>query len=220
MSLPRVLEPEVMDTASEARDYDAMDHAAVNARFVEDLLGAGPDLGSTLDVGTGTALVAIELRRRAPEARVLAVDLAEEMLALGRRNVEIAGVGGIELQRADAKELPFATGAFRCVISNSLVHHLPDPAVGLEEMVRVLAPGGLLFVRDLFRPDDDAEVARLLALHAGRDTPSQRALFEASLRAALRVDEVRALAGALGVPASAVRATSDRHFTLSWRNER
>ena len=40
--LPRVLEPEVMYTEEEARDYDRMDHAEVNARFVADLLAEGP----------------------------------------------------------------------------------------------------------------------------------------------------------------------------------
>ena len=38
--LPRVLEPEVMDSPEEARDYDAMDHAEVNRRFVADFLTA------------------------------------------------------------------------------------------------------------------------------------------------------------------------------------
>ena len=41
--LPRILEPELMDTAEDAREYDAMDHAAVNAVFVNDLLAALSD---------------------------------------------------------------------------------------------------------------------------------------------------------------------------------
>jgi hypothetical protein len=43
----------------------------------------------------------------------------------------------------------------------------------------------------------------------------QRALFDASLRAALTVDEVRALVGPLGIAPAAVQATSDRHWTLA-----
>ena len=41
--LPRTLEPEVMDSPEEARDYDAMDHAEVNRKFVDDLLAASTD---------------------------------------------------------------------------------------------------------------------------------------------------------------------------------
>src|SRR5262245_28528158 len=53
--LPRVLEPEVMDTEAEARDYDAMDHATVNRAFVADLLALWDGRGTALDLGTGTA---------------------------------------------------------------------------------------------------------------------------------------------------------------------
>ena len=76
---------------------------------------------------------------------------------------------------------------------------------------------GVLLVRDLFRPANDLAVQLLLELHAASDTPRQRALFEASLRAALTVDEVRAMVAPLGVPPEAVQATSDRHWTLAWR---
>ena len=61
--LPRTLEPEVMDTEEEARDYDAMDHRDVNTRFCDDLLELldGKPPRRALDVGTGTALIPIEL---------------------------------------------------------------------------------------------------------------------------------------------------------------
>ena len=55
MALERVLEPEVMDTYEEARDYDSMDHQAVNKLFVDDLLAVGNIGNDILDVGTGTA---------------------------------------------------------------------------------------------------------------------------------------------------------------------
>src|SRR5829696_7370650 len=85
--LPRVLEPEVMDTPEEARDYDAMDHATVNRAFVADFLALWDGRGPVLDVGTGTAQIPIELARWFAVGEVLAIDLAEEMLAVGRANV-------------------------------------------------------------------------------------------------------------------------------------
>ena len=237
--LARVLEPEVMDTAEEARDYDAMDHAAVNARFCEDFLrfaghGGQPALGRRaariLDFGTGTALIPIELCKRAGGFEVVAIDLAEHMLDLGRKNVARAGLEGrITLQRVDAKGTPFEDCAFGAAVSNSIIHHIPAPAVCFAEMWRVTAKGGLLFVRDLHRPESDAEVDRLVALYAGdpRGEPpadaarvasfeNQRALFRASLCAALTVEEVAAMVAPLGVPAAAVTMTSDRHWTLAY----
>jgi ubiquinone/menaquinone biosynthesis C-methylase UbiE len=218
MSLPRVLEPEVMDSDEEAADYDAMDHGAVNARFVGDFLALSPDLDAVLDVGTGTALIPIELCRRAPEARVVAVDLAASMLALAARNVERAGLGhAITLRLADAKALAKEGGAFGAVVSNSIIHHIPEPGPVIGELVQALRPGGVLFVRDLFRPDSDAEVENLLRLYAAGETERARGLFEASLRAALTLAEVREMAAAHGIPPSAVTQTSDRHWTLAHR---
>src|SRR5437868_4755741 len=161
--LPRVLEPEVMASPEEARDYDAMDHSAVNRAFVADFLSAWDGRGPVLDVGTGTAQIPVELCRRHPAAAVTAVDLAGPMLGLAAANVRRAGLEGrVRLERCDAKCLPHADGAFGAVISNSIVHHVPEPGDVLGEMLRVTAPGGLLFVRDLLRPADEAELARLV----------------------------------------------------------
>jgi ubiquinone/menaquinone biosynthesis C-methylase UbiE len=80
--LVRVLEPEVMESPEEARDYDAMDHAGVNRGFVEDFLVAarGANLASdadVLDLGTGTAQIPIELCAQNPTVHVMAIDMAE-----------------------------------------------------------------------------------------------------------------------------------------------
>jgi ubiquinone/menaquinone biosynthesis C-methylase UbiE len=222
--LARTLEPEVMDTAEEAADYDAMDHSTVNRVFVDDFVAAlnrgltppGSPM-SVLDVGTGTALIPIELVRQVRELgdlrsgqrhgqetgrnlRVTAIDLAEEMLKLGRINVERAEYSDcITLELVDAKGLPYANSSFDAVMSNSIVHHIPEPRGTLAAMWRVLRPGGLLFVRDLLRPETNDEVERIVATYAGNESPRQQQLFRQSLHAALTVDEVGALLGELGV---------------------
>jgi len=231
--LTRVLEPEVMDTPLEARDYDAMDHAAINRAFVTDFLFAAlaadlltlplPAEGTAawfdvLDLGTGTAQIPIELCRRVPSVRVMAVDLAIEMLQVAQFNVETAGLRErIQLDRVDAKSLPYPAGMFAAVVSNSIVHHIPEPNVVLAEAMRVVRPGGLLFVRDLLRPADEATVRHLVSIYAGEANDHQRAMFEASLRAALSLDEIRELVASLGVAPETVAATSDRHWTWSAR---
>lgn len=220
--LARVLEPEVMDSSDEARDYDAMDHGEVNRRFVADFLAAQQHSGldaavEVLDLGTGTAQIPIELCTQNPQARVVAIDLAESMLRLGRDNVARRGLSQrITLEKVDAKRLPYALGRFAAVMSNSIVHHIPQPLGALSEALRVLQkPGGLIFVRDLARPFDDRQVRNLVDTYAAGANDHQRQLFEASLRAALSVEEIRALITQLGFDPANVQATSDRHWTWS-----
>lgn len=212
--LPRVLETEAMDTPAEAVDYDSMDHGEVNRVFVADLLDAGPKPGLVLDLGTGTAQIPIELCGQSPQSRVRAVDLAHHMLKVGRENVRKAGLADrITVQRADAKRLPYRNEAFSTVISNSIVHHVPEPREVLEEAWRVLAPGGLAFFRDLFRPPDEAMIRRLVDTYASEANDHQRQMFADSFRASLTVEEVRRLVAGLGSPPDSVRATTDRHWT-------
>ncbi|MBA4067066.1 MAG: class I SAM-dependent methyltransferase [Isosphaera sp.] len=216
--LPRVLEPEVMDTPEEASGYDAMDHAAVNRAFAADFLAVWDGANPVLDVGTGTAQIPVELCRQHPAVRVIAVDLADHMLALARVNVDRAGFADrIAVEKADAKALHFPDGHFAAVVSNSIIHHIPEPSRCLAEMHRVCRPGGVLFVRDLLRPADAAELRRLVDLHAAGANDHQRAMFAASLHAALTVAEVRDLVGRLGYPPAAVRQTTDRHWTFTTR---
>jgi ubiquinone/menaquinone biosynthesis C-methylase UbiE len=212
--LQRVLEPEVMDTAEEARDYDAMDHSAVNRLFVNDFLQVWTGAGIVLDVGTGTAQIPIELCRRHPTAQVVAIDAAGHMLAVARGNVRRAGFDDrVRLECCDAKRLPHADGSFDAVISNSIVHHIPAPAAVLREMVRVARPGACLFVRDLLRPADEATLRDLVDRHAAGANDHQKRMFADSLHAALNLDEVRDLVAGLGFAPAGVTQTSDRHWT-------
>jgi len=215
--LARVLEPEVMDMEDEAREYDQMDHSEVNRRFVTDFLAIHQGGWKVLDVGTGTALIPIELCQREKRAIVLAIDAAEHMLRRAAVNVAGAGlVGRIHLELTDAKGLKYEDHSFPAVISNSIVHHIPQPSRVLCEMARVLAPGGTLFVRDLLRPDDEATLQHLVQTYAGSATETQRALFDASLHAALNLNEIRSFVRELGLPVDGLAQTSDRHWTWAY----
>lgn len=212
--IPRILEPEVMDSAAEARDYDSMDHSAVNRIFVTDLLAVWDGRGPILDVGTGTAQIPIELCSRHAGAQVVAIDLAEHMLAVGRENVRRAGLAQrVRLELVDAKKMPYPSGSFATVISNSIVHHIPEPAAVFAEMSRVVASGGLLFVRDLLRPSDKETLNHLVDTYAAGANNHQRQMFADSLHAALTLEEVRGHVAGHGFDPATVQATSDRHWT-------
>ena len=223
--LSRVLEPEVMDSVAEAVDYDSMDHSEVNQRFVDHLLAARTAGEGTaerpvrvLDVGTGTAQIPLELCGREIPTQVTGIDLAAHMLQVGQRNIIRAGMTSrVRLEQVDAKDLPYASGSFDWVISNSIVHHIPDPLSCLREMLRVLAPGGLWFVRDLLRPPDLETLQHLVRTYAGEANAHQQQMFDDSLHAALTLEEVGSLLTELRVPTEWVTQTTDRHWTIRGR---
>ena len=127
MALERILEPEVMDSPKEAQEYNDMDHSAVNEMYVAELLAFAMgnvemdreldddsnddedfELGDVLDLGTGTALIPIELCRQHAGCRVMAVDLAASMLDLAVYNVEANSMTErINLAQIDAKSMGF-----------------------------------------------------------------------------------------------------------------
>lgn len=212
--LPRILEPEVMDTPEEARDYDSMNHSEVNRLFVADFLRVYADNGVVLDLGTGTAQIPIELCRQHPSMNVHAIDLAEHMLDLAEENVRRSGLlDRIRLQKVDAKGLPFENHSFAAVVSNSIIHHIPAPAAVIGEMVRVTKPGGVIFVRDLLRPDDRTRLHQIVRAYAGDANAHQQKMFADSLHAALTLEEVQSLVEAVGMDPADVTQTSDRHWT-------
>ena len=222
MLLERTLEPEVMDTVDEAVDYDAMDHSTVNHAFVQDLLqfaGETISAGAVIDVGAGTALIPLELIQAAPHVGpIIAVDLSVEMLRLAVQHLRNRKLlARILALLTDAKRLPFADDSCEVVISNSIVHHIPQPVDVFHELRRIIKPGGILFVRDLMRPSTTGVVEQLVNQYAGDENPHQQQLFRQSLHAALTVEEVGDLLDSTGFTVARVSATSDRHWTVTAR---
>ena len=213
--IPRNLEPEIMDTAEESAEYDAMDHSEVNRRFVADFLQVCPNPQSPiLDVGTGTALIPIELCRANPNVKVIAQDASREMLEIAKRNVENAGLSDrITVQLSNARALPMEDKTIGTIISNSIIHHISEPEVLFAELARVGTHDAVYFVRDLLRPSSVEELDHIVQTYAGESTAHQRKLFRESLYAALTLDEVRALLTMYEFNSDHVQVTSDRHWT-------
>jgi ubiquinone/menaquinone biosynthesis C-methylase UbiE len=218
----RILEPEVMDTAQDAEEYDAMDFLAANTLFAEDALALAAPLGerslSVLDIGTGTAQIPVLMLQRRSALEVTAVDLAREMLRVGARNVAAAGLSeSCRLAYMDAKALRFGAAKFDLVICNSTAHHIPEPVQLFREIARVVKPEGAVLVRDLVRPASMDDAWAIVKRVAAGEHIRQQQLFFDSLCAALTLEEVGALAREAGLGKMQVARVSDRHWTLERR---
>jgi ubiquinone/menaquinone biosynthesis C-methylase UbiE len=213
--MDRILEPEVMDTWLESTAYDAMDFAAVNTVFANDAIELDPYAIKILDVGTGTARIPILMCQQRNQYLITGVDLAQSMLIIGQRNVEEAGLNQrIRLERVDSKRMPYPNLEFDMLVSNSLVHHLPDPLSFFKEIKRLVRPGGAILIRDLIRPDNDTIVNDLVAQIGSDYDVRQQQLFHDSLKAALTLDEVRSLIDRVGLIQVELSQSSDLHWTI------
>jgi SAM-dependent methyltransferase len=99
---------------------------------------------TVLDVGTGTGVVALQVARQVGEqGRVVGIDLSEGMLAMARRRAMTAGLESrLEFQTMDAESLDFGSESFDAAVSLYALRHFPNPLRAVQELFRVLKPGG------------------------------------------------------------------------------
>jgi len=117
-----------------------------NGRWRREMVGhvAATEPQRVLDVACGTAGVTLQLTERTG-AEVVGVDLTEAMLREGARRVEAAGHDDrIDLVLGRGQQLPFAEGAFDAVTFTYLLRYVEDPETAIDEMARVVAPGGVV----------------------------------------------------------------------------
>ena len=103
-----------------------------------------------LDVGCGTGVFASRIRQTLPNAQVWGIDLVAGMLAKGAARWK-AHADGICAIQADSERLPFGRGVFDVVTCANSFHHYPHQDRAVEEMRRVLKPGGRLMLVDGYR---------------------------------------------------------------------
>ena len=101
--------------------------------------------GPVLEIACGTGSLTGLLRQQLPgDIHLIATDISPGMLELAQR--ELGHLSGIEFQAADAMDLPFPSASFGAVVCQFGIMFLPDKRQGLNEMFRVLKPGGKAYV--------------------------------------------------------------------------
>jgi ubiquinone/menaquinone biosynthesis C-methylase UbiE len=119
-------------------------------RFIADLAGSLPPGTRLLDVGTGPGYLLDYLARDRPDLSLWGLDFSPDMIRRARERV-VAFRAGPRWLVADACRLPFPAGVFGQVVATFSFHAWPCPVAGLQELRRVLAPGGRAWVYELRR---------------------------------------------------------------------
>lgn len=144
---------------------------------------ARPEGAFVLDVGAGTGDLTIELLRQGARC-VVALDVTPAMLAAGRAKALARGAAGARWLAGDALRLPFPNDTFDAVTNAFVLRNLADLQCGLDEMARVLRPGGRLVCLDMTRPQPGL-FARLYRLYFHHLVPPVAGLLSGD-RAAYR----------------------------------
>jgi ubiquinone/menaquinone biosynthesis C-methylase UbiE len=211
-----------MDLPEEARAYAAAKFPDVMESVVNRLLELAGDTPATaprmIDLGTGPGTIPIMVARARPTWRITAVDAAKAMTRIAQIGVKMSGVAGrVTIQTVDAKATGLPDASFDIVFCSSLVHHMPDPAPLWREIKRLAAPGALIFVRDLKRPDSADAARALVDRYMADQSELLREEFHRSLLSAFTIEEIRRQLDDAGLSNLGVEPVPDRFLDVAGR---
>jgi ubiquinone/menaquinone biosynthesis C-methylase UbiE len=132
-------------------------------RDLTDVLGHEPRARRALDVACGTGYASVGLAAAVLAVEVLGRVIAISMLERSRAYAARAGVT-VPLTLADAERLPYADDIFDLVVARGALHHVPDPLRALQEIRRVLEPGGTAIVLAEPTPGGERQTGAVVGL--------------------------------------------------------
>ena len=185
--LTRRAEPELMDESEQAKAYAQADFSVAHESFVDffEAVFKGLPVGHVLDLGCGSGDVSCRFARRFPKVRLDGIDGSRAMLHWGYKAVaERQLQQRVRLHHGYLPGADFPRRDYDIVISNSLLHHLADPAVLWRLLPMAGRPGARVFVMDLVRPATLEEARRLKQLYSSEEPPILQRDFFNSLLAA------------------------------------
>jgi ubiquinone/menaquinone biosynthesis methyltransferase len=111
---------------------------------------------TALDIACGTGDIAFMLARKLNSGHAVGLDITQAMLEIAERKRGDANVSNVGFHRGDIIKMPFPDETFDCVTGGYALRNVPDIAAALEEINRVLKPGGRLLSLDFGHPPNKA----------------------------------------------------------------
>ena len=207
-----------MEDREQVIAYGRADFEEPHSNFMRMLLTRFPrawDIRSVLDLGCGTGDITFRLAEAFPRAAIDALDGSEAMLNYAKddlgKNPAIAGrIRFIHSMLEDYQPVSL----YDLIASNSMLHHMPDPAVFWQAVKRLSGSGTRVFIMDLSRPGSHDEARRLVEIHSPNEPEILKRDFYNSLLAAFEPDEVRQQLDEAGLGPLATERASDRHLIV------
>ncbi len=219
--MQRIPEPELMDEAEQARAYAEADFEAAHETIIDYFSRVFPGVlisGRVLDLGCGPADISVRFAKRHPACVIDGIDGAEAMLSFGRQRLlreSLEGRINLKCCYLPTDELPLAH--YDAIISNSLLHHLHQPAVLWDAINTAAGSGCYIYVVDLMRPDSPQSAQALVDANAAGEPEVLQRDFYNSLLAAFTPQEIAAQLKIAGLEYLHVEPISDRHLIVYGR---
>ena len=214
--MDRIPEPELMDDPKQAEAYARADFEAENLGFIERFKEYFPEFsqGTVLDLGCGPGDIPIRFAKFYPACQVIGIDASTPMIQLGEQAVKEAGLSDRITLRCDRyEEVPGARIA-DAVISNSLLHHLPNPLQFWQKIRQLVRPGAPVLVMDLLRPDSPEAAQAIVDQYAANEPDILRRDFYNSLLAAFTEDEIGSQLARMNLTRLLIDVPGDRHWVV------
>jgi len=214
--MERVLEPELMDDPAQAEAYAKMDFSAENQGFVDRFRECFPDIsqGEVLDLGCGPGDIPVRFAKAFPGCRVIGIDASRPMIELAERMIVEAGLSDRVTVRCERLQDLAGTNQADAVISNSLLHHLPNPLQFWLKLRSCVKPGSPVLVMDLLRPESPEAAQAIVDQYAAEAPDILRRDFYNSLLAAFTEDEVAAQLARMNLTRLLLDVPDDRHWVV------
>ena len=215
--MPRVLEPELMDDPEQALVYARADFEKENQGFIDRFHEYYPEFteGHILDLGCGPGDIPIRFARTLPSCRITGVDASEPMIGLADVAVKQAGLADRITFRCERFQAVLLVEPADAAVSNSLLHHVPNPLQFWYRLRQLVKPGSPVLVMDLLRPDSPEEAQAIVDRYAAKEPEILRRDFYRSLLAAFTEDEVAAQLAEMNLSRLMIDVVDDRHWVVS-----
>jgi ubiquinone/menaquinone biosynthesis C-methylase UbiE len=116
------------------------------------IIKEGITSGLALEVGPGPGYLGLEWLKKTENSRLKGLDISEDMLAIARTNAAEYGLSDrVEYFKGDAQKMPFEDEHFDAAFTNGSLHEWAHPDAIINEINRVLKPGGKYVISDLRR---------------------------------------------------------------------
>ena len=215
--MDRVLEPELMDDPEQALVYARADFEQENQGFVDRFREYFPEFvaGHILDLGCGPGDIPVRFARALPSCHITAVDASEPMIRLAEETVREAGLSSRITFRCERFQDLAGVSTVDAAISNSLLHHVPNPLQFWHKLRLAVKPGSPVLVMDLLRPESPEEAQAIVDRYASGAPDILRRDFYNSLLAAFTEDEIGAQLARMNLTRLLIDVVDDRHWVVS-----